>query len=143
MYNFQLYKNWCDAALKLGLELYSQDGGCIYMKDPATGAIIGKEGDTDQRFFFMLWTPLNKLALSFREERDWRYNLDTLRDNHSDFHIEAAKYECRDESHYDWFPEINRKNSTDITVDDIVACVERIRDFDNHDKWQTFASLVS
>ena len=141
MYNFQLYKNWCDAALKLGLELRSKDGGCIYMEDPTTGATIGKEGTHDQHFFFMLWTPLNKLQSVFDDLPNWQMALDTLRDNHSDFHIEAAKYECRDKSHYDWFPEINYKASKDITVDDIVKCVERIRDFDNHDKWQTFASM--
>ena len=141
MYNFQLYNNWCDAALKLGLELRSQTGGCIYMVDPATGIAIGKEGSADQHFFFMLWTPLNKLHSVFDDLPDWQRALHTLKDNHSDFHLEAAKYNCDDQSHYAWFPEINHKPQNTITVDDIVKCVERIRDTANHGRWQTFATL--
>ena len=141
MYSFQLYNNWCDAALKLGLELRSLNGGCIYMEDPATNATIGREGSAEQHFFFMLWTPLNKLQSVFNDLPDWQMALHTLKDNHADFHIEAAKYDCDDESHYAWFPEINLKRQSDISVDDIIKCVERIRDFDNHDKWQTFASM--
>lgn len=143
MYNFQLYNNWCDAALKLGLELKSKTGGCIYMVDPATGIAIGKEGSAEQHFFFMLWTPLNKLDSVYRdlEHRDWQHALHTLKDNHSDFHIEAAKYHCDDQSHYDWFPEINGKLQKSITVDDIIKCVNRIRDTANHGRWQTFATL--
>ena len=143
MYNFQLYNNWCDAAMRLGLELRSQGGGAVYMHDPVKNVTIGKEGTGEQQFFFMLWTPLNKLGLVFNDLPDWQMALDTLKDNHDDFHIEAAKYHCDDESHYAWFPEINLKRNSDITVDDIVACVKRIRDFDNHDKWQTYASLSS
>ena len=144
MFNFDLFHTWCEATFELGLEVYSKDGGCIYMKDPTTGATIGKEGDPEQHFFFMLWTPLNKLHLVYRDlenGKNWDHALHTLKDNISDFHIEAAKYHCRDQSHYNWFPEINYKASKDITVDDIIKCVERIRDFDNHDKWQTYASM--
>lgn len=143
MYNFQLYNNWCDAALQLGLELKSKSGGCVYMVDPTTDTIIGQDGTHEQRFFWMLWTPLNKLGSVFNDLPNWQMALHTLRDNHSDFHIEASKYECDDESHYDWFPEINRKTQADITTADIIKCVERIRDFDNHSKWQTFATLQS
>jgi hypothetical protein len=139
MYNFQLYNNWCDAAMRLGLEIKSKSGGCIYMQDPVTETIIGKEGTGEQQFFFMLWTPLNKLGSVFNDLPDWKDALDTLKDNHSDFHIEAAKMYCDDNSHYLWFPEFY--NQTDISVDDIMKCVKRIRDFDNHSKWQTFASL--
>lgn len=141
MYNFALYNAWCDAALKLGLELKSKDGGVIYMEDPETQQTIGKEGFGEHQFFWMLWTPLNKLALSFDDRKDWRSALDTLKDNHSDFHIEASKMYCDDESHYAWFPEINHKPQSDITVDDIIKCVKRIRDFNNHDKHQTVATL--
>jgi len=143
MYNFQLYNNWADAAMRLGLELKSKDGRAIYMEDPTTGTTIGKEGNGEQQFFFMLWTPLNKLGSVFNDLPNWQMALHTLKDNHSDFHIEAAKYHCNDESHYAWFPEINLKRNSDITVDDIIKCVKRIRDFDNHAKWQTFASLAT
>jgi len=143
MYNFALYNAWCDAALKLGLELKSKSGGCIYMHDPVKDVTIGKEYDAEHNFFWMLWTPLNKLSSVFRdlESRDWQMALLTLKDNHSDFHIEAAKYHCNDESHYDWFPEINHKAQANITVDGIIKCVKRIRDFNNHDKHQTAATL--
>jgi len=144
MYNFQLYNRWCDAALKLNLELRSKDGGCIYMHDPVKDVTIGKEYDAEHNFFWMLWTPLNKLGLVYRDlekGKNWDYALHTLKDNHEDFHIEAAKYYCRDESHYAWFPEINYKPSNDITVDDIIKCVKRIRDRDKHDAYQSFASL--
>lgn len=145
MYNFELYNRWNEASMQLGLELISKDGGAIYMMDPISQEIVGKEGGAEQHFFFMLWTPLNKLGIVYRdlERRDWNHALHTLKDNHSDFHIEAAKYLCDDQSHYDWFPEINHKLQKDISVDDIVKCVLRIRDRDNHDKWQTFASLAS
>jgi hypothetical protein len=141
MYNFQLYNNWCDAAMRLELELRSADGSCIYMVDPVTDGIIGKEGTAEQQFFFMLWTPLNKLRHSFDDRKDWRAALDTLKQNHSDFHIEAAKMYCDDKSHYQWFPEFY--NQHNISVDDIIKCVKRIRDVYNHSKWQTYASLKS
>jgi len=143
MYNFKLYKDWCDAALELDLELKSRSGGCIYMQDPATNTIIGREGNTEQRFFWMLWTPLNKLHTVYNDLPDWQFALETLKDNHGDFHIEAAKCHSAAESHYAWFPEINHKLSKDITKSDIIACVKRIRDFDNHGKHQTIASLRS
>ena len=142
IYNFELYRNWCDAAVRLGLDLKSQDGGCIYMVDPASDTVIGREGDDKHHFFWILWTPLNKLRLSFDDRKDWRAALDTLKDNHSDFHIEAAKSYCDDESHYAWFPEINGVNSTP-TVDDICKCVERIRNHASHDQQQLMATLRS
>jgi len=143
MYNFALYNAWCDAAMKLGLELNSKDGGCIYMVDPQTDTTIGREGSGEHHFFWMLWTPLNKLGLVFNDLPDWQMALNTLKDNHDDFHIEAAKYHCDDESHYAWFPEINYKPSADISVADIIKCVERIRNHDAHDKYQTMASLLA
>lgn len=143
LYNFNLYYAWRDAALELGLELKSKDGGCIYMVDPLTDTPIGKEGSADQHFFFMLWTPLNKLRLVFDERKDWQMALDTLKDNIDDFHIEASKYHCDDDSHYAWFPEINEKPSQDITKDDIIKCVNRIRNTQRHGVEQTLATLRS
>jgi hypothetical protein len=142
LYNFDLYNKWADAAMKLDLEMYSQHGGAIYLKDPKTDTIVGKEGSYDQQFWFMLWTPLNKLPTTVDDlnEHNWRFALDTLKDNHEDFHIEADKmYGGR--STASWFPEIKNCTVADITVDNIITCVKRIRNFDGHAKQQTLVTL--
>jgi hypothetical protein len=144
MYNFKLYQNWCDAALKLNLDIRSKDGGCLWMVDPKTDKAIGKSGTAEQQFFWMLWTPLNKLGCVFNDlegKGGWNRALDTLKHNHDDFHIEASKYHCDDDSHYNWFPEINHKPQDQISVDDIVACVRRIQDVENHSREQLMATM--
>jgi len=131
MYNWQLYDNWCQAARDLDIELESETGGCIKMKLPK---------HIQDHFFWMLWTPLNTVD-KINSDRDWLHKMWTLRDNSSDFHIEASlKYSDYD-NHYDWFPEIQR--SITPTVEDIRACVSRMLDQANWPKYDLASVLVS
>ena len=136
LYNFKLYENWCKAAEILGLELTDQknNGACIYMELPK---------HIQSQFFWMLWTPLNKMPGVVEDAtQDWREAIEKgLRHNIDDFHIEASKYTATGESHYMWFPEINCKPQSDITVDDIVKCIKRMLDEPNYEREALMATL--
>jgi len=130
MYNWKLYKDFCDAALELGIKLDSKDGGCIYLELP---------NDLNCRFWAMLWTPLNKLY-HIKEEKTWQQKLDTLKDNHSDFHLEFDT-KSYDHGSYWMFPEVNQKPGDQITKQDIKDCIERMLDMDNFEKHVVWAKL--
>lgn len=130
MYNFKLYKDFCDAALELDIKLQGRDGGCIYLELP---------NNLNQRFWAMLWTPLNKLKY-IKEEKTWQQKLDTLKDNQSDFHLE---FDTKNYTHgsYWMFPEVNEKPRTDINKQDIKDCIKRMLDMDNFEQHVTWANL--
>lgn len=130
MYNFKLYKDFSDAALELDIELRSLDGGCIYLELP---------NDLNQRFYAMLWTPLNKLDY-IKEEKTWQQKLDHLKDNHTDFHLEFDTKNFQNGSYW-MFPEVNEKPAALITKQDIKTCIERMLDMDNFEKYVVWAHL--
>ena len=134
-YNWALYDAWCQAADELDIGLRSKDGGAVYMDLPK---------EIDRNFFWILWTPLNtfyKMGIDKNRNKDWQNYLDTLKDNESDFHIEASLYHADDDSHYAWFPEINHKPQEQITKDDIKKCVRRMLDKSKWPKQNLLASL--
>ena len=130
MYNFKLYKDFCDAANELNIKLESEDGSCIYLVLP---------NDLNRRFWAMIWTPLNKLD-QIKEEKTWQQKLDYLHHNHSDFHLE---FDTKNYDHgsYWMFPEINSKPRDQITKQDIKDCIERMLDMDNFEKYITWSKL--
>ena len=131
IFNYKLYKAWCEAARECGLELYSKNGGAIRMVDPNTNRALGENRDNKHHFFWMLWTPLNKVPTVYRDmEHSWQYALDTMCDNISDFHIEADKYYTKGTAREWRFDEIHGKPSDQITVQDIVTCVKRIQAYE-------------
>ncbi len=136
LYNFKLYKAWCTAARECGLELYSKSGGAIRMVDPDTKRPLGQNNNTKHHFFWMLWTPLNKLPDVYGdlEEHGWRFALDGMGNNISDFHIEANKYDTKGIAREWRFDEIHGKPSDQISAEDIVACVKRIQAYEAEHK---------
>ena len=131
VYNFELYDNFLQAAKDCGIEVSCPNhGSCLYLDLP---------NNLNQKFWAMLWTPLNKLML-IREENTWEQRLRTLRQNHADFHLEFCPKES-DVGNYSFFPEINHKSQTQVTRQDIRVCIERILDEANFDKYALMARL--
>jgi hypothetical protein len=142
VYNWQLYDDWCQVAQDLKLGIASTDGHCLYLDLPQ---------DLNTRFWFMLWTPLNKLdgvcdkiqRRSLSNVYTWDQRLSDLRNNHSDFHIEACVKDS-DSGDYWFFPEVNKwcTHSTDaISRTDIRVCIERMLDTEHYDQYVTAALL--
>lgn len=135
-YNWQLWNNFISAAEELGLELRSQDGGCVYVDVPK---------DISQKFYIMCWTPLNKLSFIQRKQEKGPLNtfevrnlVDDFRQNHSDFHLEfGAKY-SEDGGMY-WFPELAIGNTP--SKDEIVLAIKTMMDKDNFEKNKLMAIL--
>ena len=130
MYNFKLYKDFCDAARELDIQLRSRDGGCIYLELP---------NDLNRRYWAMLWTPLNKLNQIDHKET-WQRKLDHLKDNHEDFHLEFDTKEYENGSYW-MFPEVNEKPRADITKHDIKTCIERMLDTEHFEQNVVWARL--
>ena len=130
MYNFKLYEDFCDAARELNIELRSKTGGCIYLVLP---------NNLNERFWAMLWTPLNKLE-SLQNKQSWQQRLDHLRNNHGDFHLEFETKDYENGSYW-MFPEVNSKPRKDITKQDIKTCIERMLDVDNFEQNIVWARL--
>jgi hypothetical protein len=131
MYNFKLYDAFCDAARELDIAVTCpNDGSCIYLDLP---------NNLNQTFWAMLWTPLNKLKM-VRDDKDWQHKLDTLRNNHADFHLEFCTKET-EHGNYSFFPEINNKAQSQVTKQDIKTCIERILDQEHFDQHVLVARL--
>jgi hypothetical protein len=131
VYNFQLYDDFVAAAKDCGITVSCpNDGSCLYLDLP---------NNLNQRFWAMLWTPLNKLSL-IREEKTWEQRLRTLRQNHADFHLEFCP-KAADTGNYSFFPEINHKPQSQVSRNDIRVCIERILDEANFDKYVFWARL--
>lgn len=131
VYNFQMYDDFCAAARDCGIEVHCpNDGSCLYLALP---------NNLNQKFWAMLWTPINKLKL-IREEKSWEERLRDLRQNHADFHLEFCP-KATDTGNYSFFPEINHKRQKDITREDIRVCIERILDEANFDRHVLMARL--
>jgi hypothetical protein len=135
-YNWQLWNNFISAAEELGLELRSQDGGCVYIEVPK---------DISQKFYVMCWTPLNKL--SFIQRKQERGPLDTFeitnliedfRQNHSDFHLEFGAKHYQDGSMY-WFP--NLSIGLTPSKQEIIDAINTMMDRDNFEKNKLMAML--
>jgi len=131
VYNFQMYDDFCGAAEDCGIKVHCpNDGSCLYLDLP---------NNLNRRYWAMLWTPLNKLDL-LKDNRDWEDRLEDLRRNHADFHLEFCTKNT-DHGNYAFFPEINHKRQRDITRADIRACIERILDEANFQKYVLWARL--
>jgi len=133
LYNWELYDAWCDAAREMGFELESQDGSAIYWTLPDS---------VQDEFWWILWTPMNAIRkMGSRADRleDWRYSLNTLRDNEANFHIEAA-HKTQFENAYEWFPELNFSNKP-VTKDTIKKCAERMLNSENWSKEELLSKL--
>jgi hypothetical protein len=127
-----MYDNFLAAAQDCNIEVHCpNNGSCLYLKLP---------GNLNQKFWAMLWTPLNKLD-RIKDKQTWQQRLDTLRQNHEDFHLEFCTKET-DCGNYSFFPEINNKRQRDITRHDIRVCIERILDEANFDKYVMWARLM-
>ena len=132
-YNWQLWDNFQQAAVSLGLELRSKDGGCVYMEVPE---------ETRQKFYVMCWTPLNKLQSIMQEHiegsslNNWQYRLLDLRQNHGDFHLEFGAKTVEDGSMY-WFPNLRES----ATKDEIIAAVKTMMDTEHFEQNKLMARL--
>jgi hypothetical protein len=129
-YNWKLYDDFLAAAEECGITISSQDGGCLHLDLP-------KEIKANN--FAMLWTPLNKTQyLGERNDADWRDKLREFKQNSSDFHLEFCAY---GDGHYYMFPEVNLKNTQDITRQDIVDCIKRMLDPIEYEKMRVLAII--
>lgn len=132
-YNWTLWDNFQAAAKELNLELRSQDGGCVYMEVPEP---------VRQKFYVMCWTPLNKLDLvtsgKGSVERAWLRKLDSLRQNHTDFHLEFGAKQYVDGSMH-WFPNFGIGNTP--SKDQIINAVKVMMDLDNFEKYKLMAII--
>ena len=130
-YNFGLYHDFCSVAEELGIELHSKNGSCIYLVLPH---------NLNQRYWAMLWTPLNRLNDLDRND-SWQDKLEYLEEqSDADFHLEF------DTKNYDYgsywmFPEVNNKPRQDVTREDIKVCVERMLDEANFEQHVIMARL--
>ena len=133
IYNWELWDNFTAAAEELGLELRSQDGGCVYIDVPE---------EIRQKFYVMCWTPLNKLHMiesgKGSVKRSWIRRLDDFRQNHSDFHLEFGAKNCEDGSMY-WFPRMGIGFTP--SKDEIVAAVKIMMDTENFEMHRLMAKL--
>jgi hypothetical protein len=136
-YNWTLWDNFTAAAEELGLELRSQDGGCVYIDVPE---------EVRKKFYVMCWTPLNKLPhIQHKAERrssldDFQIKnlIDDLRQNHTDFHLEFGAKQYEDGSMY-WFPKMGIGHTP--SKDEIVAAVKTMMDTENFEKYKLMARL--
>lgn len=114
--NFQLFDNFCEAAKRCNLPV-----------------VPGKGHHTiklhNGRFIFC-WTPLNKMweLYNYYEKQEWDRALDYLKDNFSDFHLEFGGDSIEDmnvvcEAFID-----ESSFHSNMTVDDIVSCIEVLND---------------
>ena len=136
MFRWHLYDAWLNTAERRGFGLRTEDGSCIHMD-------MGQP-KLEEQFSWMLWTPMNSVSkMGLTDPKDWRYHLDTWRDNEHNFHIEASlswtDLDC--DIHYDFFPEINHKKWDDITEQDINDCIDRILDPQQWEQQKTWAVL--
>jgi hypothetical protein len=132
-YNWTLWDNFVSAAEELGLELYSKDGGCVYIEVPE---------NIRQKFYVMCWTPLNKLYGVARERASsnlldhWQMRLKDLKQNHDDFHLEFGAKDYEDGSMF-WFPNLSRNASKQ----DIINAVNIMMDTENFEKYKLMAVI--
>lgn len=133
VYNWKLWDNFVGAAEELGLELHSQDGGCVYIEVPK---------NIQEKFYIMCWTPLNKLYSVARERASsnildhWKMRLKDLRQNHDDFHLEFGAKDCENGSMF-WFPTLD----STATKQDIVNAVNIMMDTENFEKHKLMAVI--
>lgn len=134
-YNWQLWDNFEQAVQDLGLQLHSQDGGCVYVQVPEV---------VRRRFYVICWTPLNKLRGVMRDYEPgnilgrWDLRLRDLRQNHADFHLEFdAKDYC--DGAGDWFP--NLRIGSTPTRREILQALEIMLDVDHFEQYRTMVLL--
>ena len=60
--------------------------------------------------------------------------------NHSDFHLEFCAKEIEDGSYW-FFPEINSQRQSQVTLNDIKVCIQRILDEANFEQHVLMAKL--
>jgi hypothetical protein len=142
IYRWHLLEAFEKAADKLNLKITSQTGSCLYLELPH---------DLNNKFYFMLWTPLNKLddrtdieyyQKKYDEYSLWSVRLNNLKQNQGDFHLEVgAKWS--EDGDYWWFPEINNLQWSGeydkITSELLVEGIERMLDIDNFEVYKTWA----
>ena len=133
VYNWTLWDNFVSAAEELELELYSKDGGCVYIEVPE---------NIRKKFYVMCWTPLNKLYGVARERASsssldhWQMRLKDLRQNHDDFHLEFGAKDYQDGSMF-WFPNLYRNASKQ----DIINAINIMMDTENFEKHKLMAII--
>jgi len=95
MFNWKLYDTFVEAADQRDLTV-------TYTHGTAT---VGRK---DFPYYIILWTPMNKMPMweqKVKKERMgdteyWKYKLEGLRDNISDFHVEFAGNNVEDMIHF-------------------------------------------
>ena len=129
-YNFELYHNFCAAAEELGLELDDSDARCFRVKVPK------QVGD---RFYVMLWTPLNKIGEAFNEHLPGKYRIHKFERNcDTDFHLEFAPRRSTVLGQA-WFPWLDTHSAS---KDNIVQALKIMLDVNNFDEHAEQAKLV-